>query len=429
MPKGSPGTACAPPITYTPAVTSSISPATRRSILLLSCATFSSMVAQRICDAMLPELSRVFAVSLAQAAQVVSVFAVTYGISQLFYGPLGDRLGKFRIVTFAALGCSLGSGVAVFATSLDVLLMARIMMALGAAALIPLSMAWVGDAVPPHEVQEMLTRTGLGSTLGIVCGQLVGGLLTDALGWRWAFVFLVLLFGVVGSLLFGDLRRQQAEPKAEANETSQAPVVRPHFVKQALLIISHPWSRTILLLAVIEGAMGFGVLAMWASHLHQALALSLSVSGAIVALFGLGGVGYMVVGRALIPRLGQHGLVLLGGSLVGISALVLAYTPHWGPAIPASLVAGFGFFMFHNVMQANATQMAPEARGTAVSLFASFLFLGQSIGVVLAAALIDRIGTHAVVALGGGVMAVEGVYFAWALRRQSASASRKDAER
>jgi YNFM family putative membrane transporter len=129
--------------------TSSISPATRRSILLLSCATFSSMVAQRICDAMLPELSRVFAVSLAQAAQVVSVFAVTYGISQLFYGPLGDRLGKFRIVTFAALGCSVGSLVAVFATSLDVLLLARIMMALGAAALIPLAMAWVGDAVPP----------------------------------------------------------------------------------------------------------------------------------------------------------------------------------------------------------------------------------------------------------------------------------------
>jgi YNFM family putative membrane transporter len=56
----------------------------------------------------------------------------------------------------------------------------------------------------------MLTRTGLGSTLGIVCGQLLGGLLTDALGWRWAFAFLVLLFGMVGSLLWGDLRRQQA---------------------------------------------------------------------------------------------------------------------------------------------------------------------------------------------------------------------------
>lgn len=410
------------------ASSSSISPATRRSILLLSCATFSSMVAQRICDAMLPELSRVFTVSLAQAAQVVSVFAVTYGIAQLFYGPLGDRLGKFRIVTFAALGCSVGSLVAVFATSLDVLLLARIMMALGAAALIPLAMAWVGDTVPAHEVQEMLTRTGLGSTLGIVCGQLLGGLLTDALGWRWAFAFLVLLFGAVGSLLWGDLRRQQALPKAEAEaqatptptpEASAAPVTRPHFLKQTLLIISRPWPRTILLLAVIEGAMGFGVLAMWASHLHHALGLSLSAAGAIVALFGLGGVAYMAAGRALIPRLGQHGLVLLGGGLLGISALALAYIPHWGPAIPASLVGGFGFFMFHNVMQANATQMAPEARGTAVSLFASFLFLGQSLGVVLAAALIGRLGSSAVVALGGGVMAVEGAYFAWVLRRRS----------
>ncbi|MFS2034439.1 MFS transporter [Polaromonas sp. CT11-55] len=410
------------------ASSSPISPATRRSILLLSCATFSSMVAQRICDAMLPELSRVFAVSLAQAAQVVSVFAVTYGISQLFYGPLGDRLGKFRIVTFAALGCSVGSAVAVFAGSLDMLLLARIMMALGAAALIPLAMAWIGDTVPAHELQEMLTRTGLGSTLGIVCGQLLGGLLTDALGWRWAFAFLVLLFGAVGTLLWGDLRRQQALPKAvaEAGATPAhgapgAPAARPHFLKQALLIASRPWPRTILLLAVIEGAMGFGVLAMWASHLHHALGLSLSAAGAIVALFGLGGVGYMAAGRALIPRLGQHGLVLLGGGLLGISALVVAYIPHWGPAIPASLVGGFGFFMFHNVMQANATQMAPEARGTAVSLFASFLFLGQSLGVVLAAALIGRIGSSAVVALGGGVMAVEGAYFAWVLRRRNSA--------
>jgi MFS transporter, YNFM family, putative membrane transport protein len=48
------------------------------------------------------------------------------------------------------------------------------------------------------------------------------------------------------------------------------------------------------------------------------------------------------------------------------------------------------------------------------SLFASFLFLGQSLGVVLAAALIDRMGTSAA---GGGVIVVEGAYFGWALRR------------
>ncbi len=394
-----------------------ISPATRRSILLLSFATFASMAAQRICDAMLPELSRVFAVGLGQAAQVVSVFAITYGAAQLFYGPLGDRIGKFRVITFATLGCSIGSALAVAAGTLDMLVFARLLMALGAAALIPLSMAWIGDAVPSEQLQEMLTRTGLGSTLGIVGGQLVGGLLTDALGWRWAFVFMTVLFGVVGSLLWLDLRRQRA-PAAKAQAPDRAAAPRLGFVAQALQIVTGPWSRIILLMALVEGAAGFGVLAIWASHLHRSLSLSLSLAGAIVALFGLGGMGYMAVGRHLIRRFGQQGLVLIGGGIVGVSALVLAYTPHWGPALPASLLAGFGFFMFHNTMQANATQMAPHARGTAVSLFSSSLFLGQSIGVVLAASLIDRIGTGAVIALGGAVMALEGVYFAWVLRRR-----------
>ncbi|MDI1272384.1 MFS transporter [Polaromonas sp.] len=403
----------------TPPVSAPLSAATRRSIVLLSLATFASMSAQRICDAMLPELSRVFAVSLGQAALVVSVFAVTYGVAQLFYGPLGDRFGKFRIVTFATLGCCVGSVAATLATSLDMLVWARLLMALGAAALIPLTMAWVGDTVPSDQLQEMLTRTGLGSTLGIVGGQLAGGLLTDALGWRWAFAFLTLLFGVVGVLLWGDWRRQQAAPAVPVAAAAM-PGARHGFVKQALLIITGPWSRVVLLMALVEGAAGFGVLAIWASHLHRSLGLSLSLAGAIVALFGLGGVMYMAVGRHMIHRFGQQRLVLLGGLLVGLCALVLAFTPHWLPAVPASLLAGFGFFMFHNTMQANATQMAPGARGTAVSLFASFLFLGQSVGVVVAAGLISRIGTGAVVALGGAVMAVEGVFFAWALRRRDA---------
>jgi len=394
-----------------------LSAATRRSITLMSLATFASMVAQRICDAMLPELSRVFAVSLGQAAQVVSVFAVTYGLAQLFYGPLGDRLGKFRIITYATLACCLGSTLALLATSLEMLVLARLLMALTAAALIPLAMAWIGDNVPSGQLQEMLTRTGLGSALGIVAGQLAGGLLTDALGWRWAFAFLTLLFGVVGGLLLLDWRRQQTVPAAIVAAPQGT---RAGFVRQALLIITGPWSRVVLILAFVEGAAGFGVLAIWASHLHGTLDLPLSVAGAIVALFGLGGVLYMALGRHLIRRFRQQALVLAGGALVGLSALLLAFTPHWLPALPASLLAGFGFFMFHNTMQTTATQMAPAARGTAVTLFACFLFLGQSLGVVLAASLIGRLGSGGVVALGGAVMLAEGVLFAWVLRRREA---------
>lgn len=394
-----------------------ISAATRRSILLLSFATFASMAVQRICDAMLPELAREFSVSLAQAAQVVSVFAVVYGLAQLFYGPLGDRLGKFRVVTFTTLACSVGSLVAVFSDSLNLLVVARVLVALGAAAIIPMSLAWIGDTVAYEQRQETLARVGLGTTLGIVGGQLLGGVFTDTLGWRWAFGFMTLLFGVVGGLLWVDWRRQLAAPVVEH---STQPVVRPGFVAQALIIVTGGWSRIVLLVAFTEGAAGFGVMAIWASHLHRELGLSLSASGAIVALFGLGGMLYMTVARHLIRRFGERGLALLGVAVLGLSVLVLSFSPHWGPTLPASLLAGFGFFMFHNTMQANATQMAPAARGTAVSLFALALFMGQSVGVLLAAALVERIGSGAVMALGGGVMFIVGAYFSRALRRRDA---------
>jgi predicted MFS family arabinose efflux permease len=71
---------------------------------------------------------------------------------------------------------------------------------------------------------------------------------------------------------------------------------------------------------------------------------------------------------------------------------LLAIAPAIGFALPAMVLLGLGFYMFHNTLQTNATQMAPEARGLAVSVFAFFLFIGQSIGVALAAPFVDHFG-------------------------------------
>jgi YNFM family putative membrane transporter len=110
--------------------------------------------------------------------------------------------------------------------------------------------------------------------------------------------------------------------------------------------------------------------------------------------------------------------------VLGLSFMVLGLTPWWQLTPIVSLVAGFAFFMLHNTMQANATQMAPAARGTAVSLFASFLFFGQAIGVLLAANLIARIGSGTVIAGGGGVLMALGVFLSQMLRRRESLAWR-----
>ncbi|NBY70689.1 MAG: MFS transporter [Betaproteobacteria bacterium] len=406
-----------PELPETPA-SSALSAATRRSILLLSFATFASMAVQRLCDAMLPELARVFDTSLAQAAHVISFFAVIYGLSQLIYGPIGDRLGKYRIVSVATLCCSLGCVLSVLSPSLVWLVWARVLTALAAAAIIPLGMAWVGDHVSYEERQFTLARVGVGTTMGIVGGQLMGGLFTDTVGWRWAFVFMALLFGVVGVLLIRDQRRQPPRPTTPADLIQAPDRMLASYLEQVRMIVTAPWSRIVLTVAVIEGAAGFGVLAMWASHLYHTLDLSLSAAGATVAMFGVGGVFYMMLAKRLIPLLGEAGLTRVGVVLMGACALVVAWGEWWWLAPPSCLVGGFGFFMFHNTMQANATQMSPAARGTGVSLFAASLFLGQSVGVVLAASLVAALGSAWVIVLGGAVLVAEGFYFARALSRR-----------
>lgn len=386
----------------------------RRTVLLLSLACFCSMATQRICDPMLPELAREFGTSIARAAQVVSVFAVVYGLTQLVYGSLGDRLGKFRLLTWTTLASGLGCLLATAAASLDMLVAARVLTALFAAAIIPMAMAWTGDAVAYDRRQETLARVGLGTTMGIMGGQLLGGLFADTLGWRWAFVLMALLFGVVGLFLHAELTRQ-GRPAPSGGSAG--------VLSQTLEILRTPWARRLLLVAVVQGGAGFGIVATIASHLHETHGLSLATSGAIVALFGLGGVSYMAMARHLIRRLGEHGMVRMGGLGMAATLLTVGLSPVWQILPAAMLLGGFAFFMLHNTLQANATQMAPQARGLGVSMFATGLFLGQALGVLVATSLIPRLGSGAVIAGGGLVLAAVAAWLSVQLRRRAAQAA------
>jgi predicted MFS family arabinose efflux permease len=139
--------------------------------------------------------------------------------------------------------------------------------------------------------------------------------------------------------------------------------------------------------------------------------LAVSWAGAIVALFGIGGVSYMALATRLIPLLGESGLVRTGALIFGVSYLVIGFSPHWGFDVFAFIGAGFGFFMFHNTMQVHATQMAPEVRGTSMALFAAILFAGQSVGVMLCTALTAVISSSWVLLLMGLALALLGWVF------------------
>jgi len=124
----------------------------------------------------------------------------------------------------------------------------------------------------------------------------------------------------------------------------------------------------------------------------------------------------------LLARMGQLPMARTGGLVMGTCWLLLAWWPDWRVAPLLCAVGGLGFYMLHNVLQTHATQVVPAVRGTAVSLFASALFLGQSVGVAIFSWVVD--GWSAAVALsvcGPGLMGV-GVYFALRASHPAATA-------
>lgn len=371
------------------------------------------MAVQRMCDAMLPDLSRVFDAPLSMVGHVISFYAVTHGLMQLIYGPLGDRWGKYRVVMLTTLGCSVGAVLSAMSQDLDQLVMARILTAVSSAAIVPLALAWVGDQVPYAQRQETLARVGLGTMLGITAGQWLGGLITDNLGWRWAFVAMSALFASVAVLLWREEKQVAA--------ASPPPPAGASFVQQTAEVFRTTWARKVLLIALMEGATVFGLLTITAAHLHHSHGLSLSMAGGTSALFGLGGVLFMATARPTIQRLGEVNMARTGGALLVLSFAVIAFSPWWSLAIPACFFTGYGFAMFHNTLQAKATQMAPQARGTAVTLFASGLFLGQSIGVSTVTQWVDRLGSAQVMAVADACLVGVVLFFAHQLQRRNAT--------
>ena len=380
----------------------------------LSFAAFCSAIALRMCDPLLPQLAADFSTSTGQAAHVIAYFSVAYGLMQACYGPLGDRQGKFRVITFATLASTLGALGAAFSTSLDWLVVSRVVSGATTAAIIPLSMAWIGDNIPYERRQATLARFLSGQILGMVVGQFAGGLFADTLGWRWAFLLLAAFYVAVGAFLFAELQHNRDIDRPEI-----APAVAGGRLKlwtQFHNVLRMTWPRYVLLAVFLEGLLVFGAFAFVPSYLHKRFGVSLTGAGAIFAIYGLGGLSYTLVTRRLVALLGERGLALNGSALLSAAFIMFLFGPSWHWAMPASFLSGLGFYMMHNTLQTNATQMAPATRGTAVSLFASCFFLGQAAGVGIAAIIVDQAGASWLFGIAAVAVPVIGAGFAYVLR-------------
>jgi len=356
-------------------------------IVLMAIAAFASGASLRVSDPLLPQVAADFHASLGSASAIVTAYAVPYGLTQALAGLIGDRMGKCQAVAAAcAVSCVLVLACSA-SQSLPQLALARLLAAPGAAIIVPLGMAYVGDTVPYARRQTVLARFLAGQMCGMIAGQAAGGVIGDLLGWRTVFLVLAAVFAAAALALARELGgNPYARPQRSGNGT------RPGLIASYRKLVAVPWCRFILLAVFLEGGIFFGGFAYVAADLTGRFGVSFATAGLVVAMYGVGSVFYAGSVQRLLAALGERGLAVGGGIVVAIGFVALAGAPSWLSAPIACGMLGYGYYMLHNTLQTNATQMQPEARGTAVAAFSSALFLGQSAGVALMALLVDRSG-------------------------------------
>jgi len=265
--------------------------------------------------------------------------------------------------------------------------------------------------VPLAERQPVIARFIAGTITGQAVGPFFGGLLTDLFGWRGAFAALGAVFLAVAAVLFARTRAQWEAPAPVDASGS------PYTVH--LRLLGSARVRWVLGTAFADSFLFFGAYSFLGAFLKIKFDLSLTVIGAILACYGAGGVLYTMMVGPLLRRFGQPGLVTWGAALCAGTYVVIVAAPVWPVTVLGTCALGFTFYMLHNTVQIKATEMAPQARGAAVAIYASFWALGQALGVAAMGVVIGFLGyTAAILAFAAGFAAL-GLWMRWNLHRLS----------
>jgi len=384
-------------------------------ITLLAVASFASQSMVRVSDSLLPQISTDMDVSVGAASIVVTAYALAHGSVQLVIGPVGDRFGKYACIIAACAAASVLVLLCGLATSLPMLVAARLACGLAAGWIIPLAFAFLGDVIPYERRQQVLGTFLSGQILGQLFGQAAGGVLGDLFGWRRVFFFLAALFALATVALVIEFLRNPITRAGHVTATRSR-----GFIVDNLTVLRSPWARAVIAMGFIESLFMFGGFAYVGADLHLRFGVNFAVVGLFVGAFAVGGLIYSLSVRWLVERLGQIGLVTGGGIMLAFAYATIAFAPHAYFAPFAITGIGLGYYMLHNTLQTNATQMTPEARATAAGVFSAALYFGQTLGVAINAPIFDRFSAVPVFLISGAGLLALGLWLAHVLRQRRA---------
>jgi predicted MFS family arabinose efflux permease len=352
-------------------------------LTIIMAAVFMVSAEARVISPLLPAIADDFDISIARTGLLITAYTIPYGLFQLVYGPLADRFSRQRVMG-AALGFfALGTFVSGFAPSILSLDLLRLCTGAAAAGVIPVALAYVGDAVPYAERQGALGRVVSVASLGGVLSAALGGTIATVASWRGMFIG----YGLVALAVALVLLRQPVQRSRDS-------VVRQGVFAPYVAIFESAGRRAVALYALVfvEGMIATSTIGYFGALLNERDGFSYAASGGLLTISGIAS---MLMGRIvgrIVVRVGERGMLRLGGTAMALGYVLAALRPTLLFFPFAMLLSGAGFVVAHSTLQTRATELVPARRGTAVALFAFSLFLGGGLGTYLAGLSIDNLG-------------------------------------
>lgn len=365
-----------------------MTPEQRRVVVTLGFCGLVSAADNWFVSPALPAIAQTLAVAPSVAAVILTAYLVPYGALQPVCGAIGDRVGRVRLLRIIVAGLAAGTLVCAVAPTLPALVAARILTGCFAAGIISVSQALVGDVVStadrPAAVGLLMgiTFTGQGLSAGL------GGIITDLVGWRAAFV----CFGVLAVVAWlGVMRLRGVGEKAAAGADGSTPASGEKdpaalgFLSNAARTFFGP-GRAVFLTAFSTGIIYLGVYGFMGTFLAERCGLASTQAGLVMMFYGLA----CLAGGSLSGRIGTwrglRGTILVGeaSGLCAAALLVAAtLTGAWVPALLAAACLGLGYILVQPTLVSLSMDVDPAQTGLCTGLIGFGVFVGGGVGSTL----------------------------------------------
>ena len=408
--------------------------------IIVACAMMATIMQAldtTIANVALPYMQGSLSATQDQINWVLTSYIVAAAIMTPPVGWMASRFGRKNIFITCVAGFTAASMLCGIATSLEEMVLFRLLQGVFGAALVPLSQSVMFDLYPEEQRGSAMALWGMGVMLGPILGPTLGGWLTETYNWRWVF-FVNLPFGVLAALGFmwalpaaekvrtmrfdwfgfgmlsigiGALqmmldRGEQVEWFASGEIwiytalsvigfyvflvhtfTAEKPFIDPALLRDRNL-------GTSLIMMFVVGIVLLATLALLTPYLQNLMGYPVMTAGLVLGPRGLGTMAAMMIVGKLVQRFDPRMLMLFGFTLTALALYEMSgFTPDVSQAaiIRTGVVQGFGLgFLFVPIQTVAFQTLAPHQRTDGAAIISLVRNIGSAVGISVVTFLLIR---------------------------------------